>query len=332
MTPDLPPESPNWLAPDAVRKLLGGYATGTLTPEERAALFAAALEDQELFNALAREQALLDHLRDPAARAELLAALDKPARAPFWQWLLRPAVAGFAVAGIVTKAVVAVWQSTRVPIMKQPPPTILAEARPPQLPLAADAPRARDAVPPQATAPLDRKTVAPRSPSPEAMSAPAPPPAPTRAAAPPPPPPQVQTDVAQGRAAEPEKAAKAERAFSNQFMNRAVPLSSGLAGSLGSLAMLPRCTVLRDSGEVEPATPLNPGETIRLRILAPAEGTVSVMESGQVLASGAVQRQQVFETPPLPFAGAGTRQISVTFSPPPPAAPIVVPLTLTYRQ
>ena len=31
---------------DAIQKLLGGYATGTLTPEEQQALFAAALDDQ----------------------------------------------------------------------------------------------------------------------------------------------------------------------------------------------------------------------------------------------------------------------------------------------
>ena len=41
-----------------VRKLLGGYATGTLTPDEQQALFEAALNDQELFDALAGEEAL----------------------------------------------------------------------------------------------------------------------------------------------------------------------------------------------------------------------------------------------------------------------------------
>src|ERR1019366_6497011 len=66
------------MSPEDIKKLLGGYATGTLTAEERQALFAAALEDQELFDALAREQSLRDLLRDPAARAQLLAALDAP--------------------------------------------------------------------------------------------------------------------------------------------------------------------------------------------------------------------------------------------------------------
>ena len=44
------------MSPEDIKKLLGGYATGTLTTEEQQALFAAALEDQELFDSLAREQ------------------------------------------------------------------------------------------------------------------------------------------------------------------------------------------------------------------------------------------------------------------------------------
>jgi hypothetical protein len=76
---------------EQVHKLIGGYATGTLTPEERQTLFEAALEDQQLFDALAREQSLRDLLRDPAAKAQLLAALgEAPAtwrqRAARWMW------------------------------------------------------------------------------------------------------------------------------------------------------------------------------------------------------------------------------------------------------
>ena len=62
--------------PGEVRKLLGGYAAGTLTEEERRALFEAALTDQELFNELAREQALKELLDEPGARRQLLAALE----------------------------------------------------------------------------------------------------------------------------------------------------------------------------------------------------------------------------------------------------------------
>src|ERR1022692_5021417 len=98
------------MSPEDIRKLLGGYASDTLTTEEREALFAAALQDQELFDALAREQSLRDLLRDPAARAELLSALDTPASRPggFWQWLRRPMVAGLAVAAVAEIALVGV--------------------------------------------------------------------------------------------------------------------------------------------------------------------------------------------------------------------------------
>ncbi len=76
---------------DQIAKLIGGYATGTLTPAEREALFEAALDDQALFDELAREQSLEDLLRDPSVRAHLLAALgDAPLpwhrRAARWIW------------------------------------------------------------------------------------------------------------------------------------------------------------------------------------------------------------------------------------------------------
>ncbi|MGH9665719.1 MAG: hypothetical protein ACRD9L_14940, partial [Bryobacteraceae bacterium] len=60
--------------PEDAKKLLGGYATGTLTEDERRTLFEAALEDQELFEALAGEQALKEALETPGAREELLRA------------------------------------------------------------------------------------------------------------------------------------------------------------------------------------------------------------------------------------------------------------------
>src|SRR3954451_4133112 len=65
------------MRPEDAKKLLGGYATGTLTDAEQEALFAAALYNQELFDSLAREQSLRETLRDPAVKAELLAALDE---------------------------------------------------------------------------------------------------------------------------------------------------------------------------------------------------------------------------------------------------------------
>lgn len=65
------------MIPDDIRKLLGGYATGTLTGEERTLLFSAALEDQELFDALADEEALRELLADPNTRQKLIEKLEQ---------------------------------------------------------------------------------------------------------------------------------------------------------------------------------------------------------------------------------------------------------------
>jgi hypothetical protein len=119
-----------------IPKLLGGYATGTLTAEERQALFEAALEDQELFDALAKEQALRELLEDPAARAHLLAALDDgplpwpvgqalpPANWPrrFERWLWGHAMGLAAVACFLTVGGYVVWQAR-----DRRPPTLIAE-------------------------------------------------------------------------------------------------------------------------------------------------------------------------------------------------------------
>jgi len=98
--------------PGEVRKLLGGYAAGTLTEEERRALFEAALTDQELFNELGREQALKELLDEPNSRRQLLAALD--AKESWIErirgWLGRPvawvAVGSLAVAAVLVVVVV----------------------------------------------------------------------------------------------------------------------------------------------------------------------------------------------------------------------------------
>lgn len=56
--------------------LLGGYATNTLTDEEKRQLYEAALNDQALFDALADEEALKVMLADPEARRRILASLE----------------------------------------------------------------------------------------------------------------------------------------------------------------------------------------------------------------------------------------------------------------
>ncbi len=88
-------------------RLLGGYAAGTLTEEERSALFEAALADQALFDALAKEEPLRDALADPPTRARVLAALNEQPRPAFERmaaWLRKPQA--WALAAGVTAAVV----------------------------------------------------------------------------------------------------------------------------------------------------------------------------------------------------------------------------------
>jgi hypothetical protein len=145
---------------DDIQKLLGGYATGTLTPEEQQALFEAALDDQELFDALAREQALRDLLRDPAAKAHLLAALDR--RPPRWYerlgWSWRPVAAAVAMAGVGTIAVVMVRQSVRAP-----QPVLVAQVSP--SPAASDMAATRPESANQAVPPLAAANPAPPQPA-----------------------------------------------------------------------------------------------------------------------------------------------------------------------
>ena len=117
--------------PRELEKLLGGYATGTLTEEERQALFQASLEHQELFEALMREQPLNELLQDPAARARLLAALEerRPAWHRRWQWplVLAPTLLGLAVGAIVLIV------RAMMPAPAPPPPIV--QVAPPKLAL-----------------------------------------------------------------------------------------------------------------------------------------------------------------------------------------------------
>jgi hypothetical protein len=58
------------------RQLLPGHATDSLDAEEQRALMRAALDDQDLFDGLVEQEGLRELLEDPAARQELVAALE----------------------------------------------------------------------------------------------------------------------------------------------------------------------------------------------------------------------------------------------------------------
>jgi hypothetical protein len=133
------------MKPDEAAKLLGGYATGTLTEAERQALFDAALSDQELFNALAGDHALKDLLDDPVSRRRVLQVLDEPkpsAIAWFAAWFRRP-MAWAAAGGLAATALlVTMLVRTGAPLAPEPvalrtrqqatpPPSVAGKEEPP---------------------------------------------------------------------------------------------------------------------------------------------------------------------------------------------------------
>ena len=181
---------------EQARKLLGGYATNSLTEAERKALFEAALDDQELFDALQQEQALKELLADPVSRSQIQqtlaeAPVPRPARAWLWGGL-----AGAVAAGVLIVAVIRSndQQKFQVPRVAPSQQMSAEQARPLIAPPAGPAPKQLASAPRKAsrsprvlrepansttTGSLDTVTV-----QPQAAASPPPPPQPVPAAAP----------------------------------------------------------------------------------------------------------------------------------------------------
>ncbi len=149
---------------DEIRGLIGAYATGSLTEAERKILFEAALEDQELFDQLAQEQALKEAIETPGARARLLSALERAQPRTWWKaswlWATAAAASVAVIAGIVLlRSSVKVEEEARLEPTELPapvPPSIAAPApQAPALPAPVQpraAPEPKAAVPKQAEA------------------------------------------------------------------------------------------------------------------------------------------------------------------------------------
>lgn len=115
------------MRPAEAENLLGGYATGTLTEEERQRLFASALDHQEIFDALMDEEALRELLADPAVKAQLILALAHsaaPKVVPFWR---RTGVLGAAASLLVAATAGLVYLRSD----KTPPPLQQESAKAP---------------------------------------------------------------------------------------------------------------------------------------------------------------------------------------------------------
>src|ERR1700719_1935564 len=112
---------------EQARKLLGGYATNSLTEAERRALFEAALDDQELFDALQQEEALKELLADPVSRNQIQQALaeapvSRPVRAWFSKTRLWGGLAGAVAAAVLIVAVIRPNNQQKLQVARVAPP------------------------------------------------------------------------------------------------------------------------------------------------------------------------------------------------------------------
>ena len=325
-----------------IEKLLGGYASGTLTPAEERALFTAALEDQQLFDALQREQPLREVLHDPAARATLLAALDdRPAP---WYRRLAPRAA-LALAGVACLIVsIAVWNARHRPAR----PVLVAETLHNQPPKAL--PAAEPASVPPAAALQPMPAARPRSKA-LAKTPTASEPAKARAAEPKPyertpvlePRPAATTQTVEVTAEPAVRGALGAVPAANGLLPLGLPVAAppappaaapapaaragartqaafALMQAAGMVAPPVTWAVLRrePDGQFAAANPasLETGDTIKLRLESRAAGYIYVSEQDKLLASGPVAPGKPFEAP-IESQASGRRDLDVRFSPRP---------------
>jgi hypothetical protein len=311
---------------EEIQKLLGGYATDTLSEGERRALFEAALEDQDLFDALAKEQALREVLQSSSARQQLIAALG-PAREPFaarvWHWLRQPTV--LALAGAMAALLIVGGL-----VLRQTKPTPRKEA------LVADAisPRSepsdaavRNTAPPNTEqrklfrVPAARKK-APAAPLPtppvlqsESGAAPVNPPAATAApapAAPPSPPPATPVGGAIADTGEAKLQYQTAQAPTSHLSGRNVLPTApmGLAKAAKSVAVKPAVEytlLLRDADGAYSPVPagavFHAGDSVRVQVAPSEAGYIYLLQRGgaaagwKLVESRAVEKAQRYDLP-----------------------------------
>jgi hypothetical protein len=316
------------MKPEDIQKLLGGYATGTLTPEEQQALFAAALDDQQLFDALAKDQSLRDLLRDPSARAQVLAAIDDHPL-PWWKahrWVL----AGATVAA--TLAVATGVYLTRPKPIAPLPPVLVAQSEQPEPPTS-PVPAARPPAPPMKRKAV-AKPVAPavlppvQQPSKESVNVSAtssqikvdgspPPPENARALFYNPPASNTLLGGAGGAAPAPSQSQQQPVLQSQQRLDANGPARPLTAATFAVPNPGVKWTALRKQPdglftEVDPDQ-IKAGDIIKLRVVPNDRGFISVMEGAKpVVTERPVQRLQPFETPEL--TGEGKKDLTVLLS------------------
>jgi hypothetical protein len=153
---------------DDIQRLMGGYATGSLSEAERKLLFDAALDDQDLFDQLAQEHSLKEIIDEPGVRDRLIAKLAPAAGAagtvrggwkrPLGWGLAASFVVGMSLLAVfVTKSSLQMRQFAQLDTSVAQPPVASSSATPVP-PAPASAPSAAIATAKSST-PAKRKAV-----------------------------------------------------------------------------------------------------------------------------------------------------------------------------
>jgi hypothetical protein len=298
------------MSKDEIQKLIGGYATGSLTDDERRQLFEAALDDQELFDALQDEQALKELLDDPVSREQIRrAAAESLPRAmeqakPSWfrkPWIWA-AGTGLAAAAVLL-AVLVPWNHKRAEIKQVAMVRQEAPTPPPQLPT--HEPPVKPAPPTtrrMAAKKEERRAAPAAAPAPAPAASPAQVPAAAPAAAPqtpqpaaPPPPEQAESaktksaDKDLAPAPRPPELSATNGQIARVQRPAAAFRSKAIAGTVGSIAPqlafhdtggLSFARRLEDGSYVNVPTGavFHPAETLRLTIVPGLSGPIAVLE------------------------------------------------------
>jgi hypothetical protein len=276
---------------DDIRKLLGGYATGTLSDEEKQLLYDAALNDDKLFAALADEHALKELLDDSAVRAQLLRATEEPEftlGGAFREWFDRPKAKALVATGIVLISIIGV-NTYRQTAREEKPPQV-AEVRTPGPP-----------PPPVAEVPAPRQA---RKAAPKPQSQPAPPPPPAKG---------VVGGIMGG----------APAVSTLRFKEQAT--------ADGMLPVQYELLRQDASGEYRPVASgaeFAPGDILRVRVTAAMNGAVAIAGAGQTTLSQMVSAGQ---TVSIPATGGitvtpETHTLVLTFSTPASTRSVEIPI------
>ena len=302
-------------------RLTALYASGQLTAAEREKLYAAALEDQVLFEALAHEDALRDVLAMPGAKARVIEGL-KPKRSRWFVW------AGGLAAAATTAIVFVFVRTSDVPdktltAENHAPQQIQAEAPPaPRItaPASASVAKAKPAAPAQQDKPITDGRAKQVSLSDSAVAVPVKPPEPRQ-----------EIMVAENKVVrEKMETAPVNGPARAAEVDVPAPAAGGLAPGMGGgvrqpseapramesparptfsapmspvMSMMPRppYTILlkNAAGEFIPASQnqvFQKGDTVRVALVAPLTGRMTVNNSGQI-SSQIVTAGQRYLTP-----------------------------------